>query len=132
MHSLIVKSQENRIELVTRPVPYQLRFLPSMSSRIAVLSSLGQVQLVDTATLSTPHVNVFQVNMGMEDGHTISMDISPSNQCLAFGDTANALHLYSSVPEPVLNPFARCDYSIAITIKPGFLIRFFWNAYQKH
>ena len=87
-----------------------------MSSRIAVLSSLGQVQLVDTATLSTPHVNVFQVNMGgMEDGHTISMDISPSNQCLAFGDTANALHLYSSVPEPVLNPFARCD---SIAIKP--------------
>ena len=37
----------------------------------------------------------------------MSLDISPSNQCLAFGDTSNSLHLYSSVPEPILNPYAR-------------------------
>ena len=88
-------------------VPYQLRFLPSMSSRIVVLSSVGQVQLVDTATLSNPQVNLFQVNLGIDGCSTISMDISPSNQCLAFGDTANSVHLYSSVSDPVLNPFAR-------------------------
>jgi PAB-dependent poly(A)-specific ribonuclease subunit 2 len=88
-------------------VPYQLRFLPSMSSRIVVLSSLGQVQLVDTAALSTPQMNVFQVQNTMEGCSTVSMDISPSNQCLAFGDTANSLHLYSSVAEPVFNPYAR-------------------------
>ena len=37
----------------------------------------------------------------------MSLDISPSNQCLAFGDTSNSLHLYSSVAEPILNPYAR-------------------------
>ena len=42
--------------------PYQLRFLPSMSSRIAVVSSLGQVQLVDTAALISPQTNMFQGN----------------------------------------------------------------------
>lgn len=91
----------------TLVTPYQLRFLPAMSSRIAVLSSLGQVQLVDMAALSAPQISCFQVNMPMEGCSTISMDISPSNQCLAFGDTTNSVHLYSSVPEPVLNPFAR-------------------------
>jgi len=86
--------------------PYQLRFLPALSSRIAVLSSMGQVQLVDTAALTAPSLSLFNVNMAME-GSTISMDVSPSNQCLAFGDTANWVHLYSSVAEPVLNPFPR-------------------------
>lgn len=88
-------------------VPYQLRFLPSMSSRIVVLSSVGQVQLVDTAALSTPQMSLFQVHSGMEGCSTVSMDISPSNQCLAFGDTSNQVHLFSSVPEPVFNPYAR-------------------------
>ena len=54
---------------------------------------------------------LFSVNMsGMATGescNTISMDISPSNQCLAFGDSLNEVYLYSSVPEPAMNPFAR-------------------------
>ncbi len=89
-------------------VPYQLRFLPSMSSRIVVLSSMGQVQLVDTAAISTPQMSMFQVNNAMDGSTmTLTMDISPSNQCLAFGDTSNTLHLYSSVAEPMLNPYSR-------------------------
>ncbi len=87
--------------------PYQLRFVPAMSSRLAVLSGMGQVQLLDTGAMTTPDVSIFQVNMPMEGCQTISMDIAPSHQCMAFGDTANWLHLYSSVAEPVLNPFAR-------------------------
>jgi PAB-dependent poly(A)-specific ribonuclease subunit 2 len=78
-----------------------------MSSRIAVLSSQGQVQVVDTAALTQPDLSMFQVSMPIEGCSTISMDISPSNQCVAFGDTTNSMHLYSSVGEPVLNPYAR-------------------------
>ena len=83
-------------------VPYQLRFLQSMSSRIVVMSSLGQVQLVETAALSTPQMSMFQLGCNI-----MSLDISPSNQCMAFGDTSNSIHLYSSVAEPMLNPYAR-------------------------
>ena len=88
-------------------VPYQLRFLPSMSSRIVVLSSLGQVQLVDTAALSTPQMSMFQIHSALEGSNVMSLDISPSNQCLAFGDTSNTINLYASVSDPVLNPYAR-------------------------
>ena len=89
-------------------VPYQLRFLPSMSSRIVVLSSLGQVQLVDTAALLTPQMSMFQIHSAALEGcNIISLDISPSNQCMAFGDTSNSIHLYSSVADPMLNPYAR-------------------------
>ena len=89
-------------------VPSQLRFLPSMSSRIVVLSSLGQVQLVDTAALATPQMSMFQIHSAaMEGCNIMSLDISPSNQCLAFGDTSNSINLYASVADPVLNPYAR-------------------------
>ncbi|TRY64214.1 hypothetical protein TCAL_00495 [Tigriopus californicus] len=88
-------------------LPYQLRFLPTLSSQVAVLSSMGQVQLVDTAELATPNINIFQVAVPIEGCNTISMDISPSRQCMAFGDTTNSIHLYSSLAEPVLNPYAR-------------------------
>ncbi|KAG8222634.1 hypothetical protein J437_LFUL011910 [Ladona fulva] len=43
--------------------PLLLRFLPLFSSRVAIVSSLGQVQLLDTAALSQPgDICMFQVN----------------------------------------------------------------------
>ena len=45
----------------------------------------SQVQVVDTAALTQPQLSVFQVSMPMEGCSTISMDISPSNQCVVFG-----------------------------------------------
>ncbi|XP_071747844.1 PAN2-PAN3 deadenylation complex catalytic subunit PAN2 [Lepeophtheirus salmonis] len=88
-------------------VPYHLRFLQSMTSQIAIMSANGQVQMADTACLATPNLSMFQVEFNLEGLNTISMDISPSNQCLAFGDTGNTIYLYSSYADPVLNPYAR-------------------------
>ena len=51
-------------------------------------------------------VNMSGIATG-ESCNTISMDISPSNQVLAFGDSLNEIYLYSSVSEPAMNPFAR-------------------------
>ncbi|XP_026676280.1 PAN2-PAN3 deadenylation complex catalytic subunit PAN2 [Diaphorina citri] len=41
--------------------PFLLRFMPSMSPRVAVASSLGQLQLVDTVTLTEPNLSIYQV-----------------------------------------------------------------------
>ncbi len=42
--------------------PLYLRFMPSVSSRLAVVSALGQVQLMDTITLVKPRVCLMQVD----------------------------------------------------------------------
>lgn len=41
--------------------PFLLRFMTSYSSRIAVVSTIGQCQLVDTVALSEQDMNLYQV-----------------------------------------------------------------------
>ena len=102
-----------RILRATSPIqcmvePCQLRFLPSdHNNRIVVLSSAGQVQLVDTLDVDHNNLDVFQVDSG--GGMTLSMDISPSNHCLAIGDENSCISVYSqsSNSEPSFNLFPR-------------------------
>lgn len=42
--------------------PFFLKFIPSVSSRLAVVSAIGQVQLLDTIALAEPRLCLLQMN----------------------------------------------------------------------
>lgn len=92
----------------TMVFPFLLKFLPSYSSRIAVVSPLGQMQLLDTiyANVQPSVTCLYQVATG--GAMILSFDVSPTSQCLSFGDAVGSIHLMSTNnPEPQFNTFSR-------------------------
>ncbi|XP_075237003.1 PAN2-PAN3 deadenylation complex catalytic subunit PAN2 isoform X2 [Lycorma delicatula] len=85
--------------------PLLLKFMPSFSSRIAIASTIGQLQLVDTVTLSEPDLTVYQVNSA--NSICLALDVSSSCQSLAVGDSGGSIHLLTSTPNAIFNAFSR-------------------------
>ncbi|KAF0303420.1 PAN2-PAN3 deadenylation complex catalytic subunit PAN2 [Amphibalanus amphitrite] len=71
--------------------PYLLKFIPSLSSRLAVVSPLGQLQIVETARLATPALSLLSVETA--GSMCTAMDISANSQAMAFGDGGGCVHL---------------------------------------
>ncbi|XP_020281533.1 PAB-dependent poly(A)-specific ribonuclease subunit PAN2 isoform X2 [Pseudomyrmex gracilis] len=88
--------------------PLLLKFLPSYSSRLAVVSPLGQMQLLDTiyANVQPSMTCLYQVATGVAG--ILSFDVASTSQCLCFGDSAGFIHLMSTNnPEPQFNTLSR-------------------------
>lgn len=85
--------------------PIMLKFLPSFSSRIAVLSPTGQMEILETQALSSANIMIYQVTSNGSESR--SFDISSSCHHIAFGDEAGTLNLFSSNPSSMFNAFSR-------------------------
>jgi len=122
VYDLRIMRSVNPIQCLVEPC--QLRFLPSMTSRIVVLSASGQVQLVDTADISNATLDVFQIDTS--GGMVLSMDVSPSNHCLGFGDENNRLHIFSNQTDseaPSFNLYPKeTEFADATTTFPSMSI----------
>ncbi|XP_016839148.1 PAN2-PAN3 deadenylation complex catalytic subunit PAN2 [Nasonia vitripennis] len=93
--------------LQTLIYPLLLKFLPSYSSKVAIVSPLGQMQVIDTIYANTQSLTcLYQVATG---GAMISsFDVSSTSQALCFGDSVGSIHLMtSSVTDPQFNTFSR-------------------------
>uniref|UniRef100_A0A8D8V831 PAN2-PAN3 deadenylation complex catalytic subunit PAN2 n=1 Tax=Cacopsylla melanoneura TaxID=428564 RepID=A0A8D8V831_9HEMI len=87
--------------------PFLLRFMPSMSPRVAVASNLGQLQFVDTVTLTEPNLSLYQIS---STDMVLSLDVSSTAQAIAVGDSASTLHLFSPTQpatELLFNSYSR-------------------------
>ncbi|XP_050539219.1 PAN2-PAN3 deadenylation complex catalytic subunit PAN2 isoform X2 [Daktulosphaira vitifoliae] len=94
VHDLRMMRSVSSISMIIEP--FLLRFMESYSSRIAVVSAVGQCQIVDTVALSEQDINLYQMS-GVEEGAmALSMDVSPSSQAIVIGDNVSTLHLFTT------------------------------------
>lgn len=85
--------------------PLLLRFVPTFTSRIAVVSQTGQFQLVETGALTSSSMYLYHFNS--EGSLCLTFDVSSTCQALAFGDTGGYIHLFCNAPEMTFNPFSK-------------------------
>ncbi|MGH0165436.1 UNVERIFIED_CONTAM: hypothetical protein FKN15_073270 [Acipenser sinensis] len=83
--------------------PLFLRFIPTYTSRLAIISQTGQCQFCEPTGLANL-ADVFHVNTV---GQLMSFDVSSSKQALAFGDSGGCVHLWSDSAEASFNSYSR-------------------------
>ncbi|KAL5006808.1 hypothetical protein ScPMuIL_015614 [Solemya velum] len=83
--------------------PLFLRFLPTYSNTLALVSQTGQVQLIDTTTVAP----VMMYHMNTQGGGILSFDVSSTCQAMACGDSNGYIHLLGSSNQAVFNSFSQ-------------------------
>ncbi|XP_018416297.1 PREDICTED: PAB-dependent poly(A)-specific ribonuclease subunit PAN2 isoform X1 [Nanorana parkeri] len=103
--------------------PLFLRFVPTYTSRLAIISERGQCQFCEPSGLANP-ADIFHVSTV---GQLImSFDVSASKQVLAFGDSDGCIHLWADTPEATFNTYPR-DTEFALPCMVDNLPHLDWN-----
>ncbi|KAK4294090.1 hypothetical protein Pmani_033259 [Petrolisthes manimaculis] len=87
--------------------PLLLRFVPGLSSCLAVVSLMGQWQLMDAGQPDNAIMSMsYQVSCVPESVIT-TFDVASSSQAVVFGDSLGSLHLFTSGNKPTFNNFSQ-------------------------
>uniref|UniRef100_A0AAR2LND8 PAN2-PAN3 deadenylation complex catalytic subunit PAN2 n=1 Tax=Pygocentrus nattereri TaxID=42514 RepID=A0AAR2LND8_PYGNA len=103
--------------------PLFLRFIPTYTSRLAIISQTGQCQFCEPTGLANL-ADIFHVNTVGQ--LLMSFDVSSSKQALAFGDSGGCVHLWSSAPEVSFNDYSR-ETELALPCLVDSLPQLDWN-----
>ncbi|XP_075055645.1 PAN2-PAN3 deadenylation complex catalytic subunit PAN2 isoform X2 [Mixophyes fleayi] len=103
--------------------PLFLRFVPTYTSRLAIISQRGQCQFCEPTGLASP-ADIFHVSTVSQ--LIMSFDVSASKQVLAFGDSDGCIHLWADTPEATFNTYPR-DTEFALPCMVDNLPHLDWN-----
>ncbi|XP_049437216.1 PAN2-PAN3 deadenylation complex catalytic subunit PAN2 isoform X1 [Epinephelus fuscoguttatus] len=103
--------------------PLFLRFIPTYTSRLAIISQTGQCQFCEPTGLANV-ADIFHVNTVGQ--LLMSFDVSSSKQALAFGDSGGCVHLWSDAPEVTFNDYSR-ETEFALPCLVDTLPQLDWN-----
>ncbi|MEE6512994.1 hypothetical protein FKM82_020413 [Ascaphus truei] len=84
--------------------PLFLRFIPTYTSRLAIISQRGQCQFCEPTGLASP-ADIFHVSTVSQV--IMSFDVSASKQVLVFGDSDGCVHLWADSPNVTFNAYPR-------------------------
>ncbi|XP_059812328.1 PAN2-PAN3 deadenylation complex catalytic subunit PAN2 isoform X2 [Hypanus sabinus] len=84
--------------------PLFLRFIPTYTSRLAIISQSGQCQFCEPTGLASP-ADIFHINTVGQ--LVMSFDVSSSKRALIFGDSGGCVHLWADSPSATFNPYSR-------------------------
>uniref|UniRef100_UPI00358EBC1D PAN2-PAN3 deadenylation complex catalytic subunit PAN2 isoform X2 n=1 Tax=Myxine glutinosa TaxID=7769 RepID=UPI00358EBC1D len=84
--------------------PMFVRFIPTYTDRLAIISLAGQLQFCEPMGLASP---ADVLPLGVVGQAVVSVAVASSRQTLAFGDSGGCLHLWADGLQATFNTYSR-------------------------
>ncbi|KHJ42621.1 hypothetical protein D918_07340 [Trichuris suis] len=84
--------------------PYYIRFIATQPNKLVVVSQVREFQIIDFSGVDKGLVTCLGTDEAIR---CLSIDVSPTGECIAFGDEIGTLHVFSNRPHPIFVANAR-------------------------